>query len=173
MVTSAVLYSIGTSFIKHGVKHTGYVTSYSPQKYTRAKFNNLLNMLNRWICLKHVNRLVCVKFFYPKVFHGTNVLFRATKRKDLREKRVIQPVTFLRYQYFRNSIRTDHLSYIMAKMSQNFLAFFPLGIKKLERALVWISITIVLIAVNIYRLFIATHFPHQVVAGSITGQSMN
>lgn len=59
-------------------------------------------------------------------------------------------------------------------MSKNsFRFFFLLGIRKLERVLVWISFTIVLIAVNVSRLFIATHFPHQVVAGSITGQSMN
>lgn len=51
--------------------------------------------------------------------------------------------------------------------------FFLIGIRKLEHALVWISFTIVLIAVNISRLFIATHFPHQVVAGSITGKSIN
>uniref|UniRef100_A0A8W8JM59 Glucose-6-phosphatase n=1 Tax=Magallana gigas TaxID=29159 RepID=A0A8W8JM59_MAGGI len=51
-------------------------------------------------------------------------------------------------------------------------SFIKHGVKhtgKLERSLVWISFTIVLIAVNISRLFIATHFPHQVVAGSITG----
>eukprot|EP00105_Crassostrea_gigas_P003530 XP_011416415.1 PREDICTED: glucose-6-phosphatase 2 isoform X2 [Crassostrea gigas] len=51
-------------------------------------------------------------------------------------------------------------------------SFIKHGVKhtgKLERSLVWVSFTIVLIAVNISRLFIATHFPHQVVAGSITG----
>ncbi|XP_056015044.1 glucose-6-phosphatase 2-like isoform X3 [Ostrea edulis] len=41
--------------------------------------------------------------------------------------------------------------------------------KAVERVLVWVSFTVVLVAVNVSRLFIATHFPHQVVAGSLTG----
>ncbi|XP_062576542.1 glucose-6-phosphatase 2-like [Saccostrea cucullata] len=51
-------------------------------------------------------------------------------------------------------------------------SFIKHGLKQtrpLERALVWISFVVVLVAVNVSRLFIATHFPHQVVAGSLTG----
>lgn len=58
------------------------------------------------------------------------------------------------------------------KICFNCFLIFLLNIRKLERSLVWISFTIVLIAVNISRLFIATHFPHQVVAGLITGKCM-
>ncbi|XP_022291443.2 glucose-6-phosphatase 2-like [Crassostrea virginica] len=51
-------------------------------------------------------------------------------------------------------------------------SFIRHGLKKtrtFERVLVWVSFSIVLLAVNISRLFIATHFPHQVLAGSLTG----
>lgn len=66
----------------------------------------------------------------------------------------------------------QYLINMVIKILFNYFFFLLLGIRKLERSLVWISFTIVLIAVNISRLFIATHFPHQVVAGSITGKCM-
>lgn len=66
----------------------------------------------------------------------------------------------------------QYLINMLIKILFNCFFFFLLGVRKLERSLVWISFTIVLIAVNISRLFIATHFPHQVVAGSITGKCM-
>lgn len=76
------------------------------------------------------------------------------------------------YNILITIIRPDqYLINMVIKILFNWF-FFLLGIRKLERSLVWISFTIVLIAVNISRLFIATHFPHQVVAGSITGKCM-
>lgn len=59
-------------------------------------------------------------------------------------------------------------------MTKNSFSLFQMSSchftpRTFERVLVWVSFSIVLLAVNISRLFIATHFPHQVLAGSLTG----
>lgn len=97
MVTSAVLYSIGTSFMKHGIQQAKYFSpSFGIQSNSR--------------------------FFFEIV----------------------------------------HVCY--------FLILCNFYCRAVERVLVWVSFTVVLVAVNVSRLFIATHFPHQVVAGSLTGK---
>ena len=60
----------------------------------------------------------------------------------------------------------DNNSFSLFQMRYSNCHFSP---RIFEHVLVWVSFSVVLIAVNISRLFIATHFPQQVVAGSLTG----
>lgn len=60
--------------------------------------------------------------------------------------------------FFLNSTSNQHWTFV--------LLFFRNDLK----LLVWFLYGSLIFAVNISRLFIATHFPHQVIAGTVAGK---